>query len=477
MAHRGKVPNCKAETGVKGPIDGIRWYVVRDSTFDEFACCEACYEDVLYATSFRDHFVLSMAPIPVETTIVCDLAKAFIRRAATEYSVGNSWDEFMDWTRFRMKLPVCNDLKSAKCSTTMWYMPNPQIYGVAICGACFHDGVNLTPMAGSFMQVDVPDNRKEEMWECANSILPMRIAWMEANTKKNTQIWYSAARSISNHPPCTKDGIQGGVWHSLEGCSNFGVCGRCFAGILNTQGYGANFKPLAGPTDGSAYVCDFHPSKPRFLGYLEKLDQAVSTRNWPIFEDHIRRVAPQPACPRDGAVQNRRWYCGTELTVCESCYEEAIRGTSLSGELVLQERPDECICDIYSPRMRRQWADACAKDDLEGFNGILRHRMMVYGATVPRMRTIQQLMLIRMQTRNTLLLSSAMLQGADGIASAAMPAGAAHNYENSHIGHHWATYAGAESEIKFQEAMSMNVMPTGDIAEMAQLEQIWRQVE
>jgi hypothetical protein len=127
--------------------------------------------------------------------------------------------------------------------------------------------------------------------------------------------------------------------------------------------------------------------------------------------------------------------------------------------------------------MRRQWADACAKDDLEGFNGILRHRMMVYDATVPRMRTIQQLMLICMQTRNTLLLSSTMLQGADGIASAAMPAGAAHNYGNSHIGHHWATYAGAERDIKFQEAMSMNVMPTGDIAEMAQLEQIWRQVE
>jgi hypothetical protein len=59
-------------------------------------------------------------------------------------------------------------------------MPNPQIYGVAICGACFHDGVNLTPMAGSFMQVDVPDNRKEEVWECADSILPMRIGWMGA---------------------------------------------------------------------------------------------------------------------------------------------------------------------------------------------------------------------------------------------------------------------------------------------------------
>lgn len=491
MLHRDKIPNCQRKEGVKAGGPGSdQWYKLRNAEIPDFACCVACYEDIVCATPFADRFVLSPSNLQGnnqgQVVMICDLSVKFIYRALMEQSPRHDWTTFTNWAAMRLKLPACESLKSLKCSSTTWYMPNPPLYGVLVCGACFHDGADLTPMAGSFLQVAIPPEKVEEAWECANSasVLPMAVAWSTACSRKNFSLWYNAARTIPNYPPCTKDGIQNGIWYSMSGCPEFRICGRCFVGIIQSQGdvIGRHFHQHQS-TDGSAYICDFFINKTkRVLRYFEKLDEAVALANGQIFHDFITRVSPQPLCPTDGISRNRRWYSSSDAdggaTICESCYEEAIRGTTLANRLTLRENPDECFCDAYSPRMRGIWAQACASNDMSVYSRALKERMQIYAMTVPRMRTILEIAKMRMQTQSTLMLSSTMLQGADNIVSASRPAGSHHDlYGNSQIGYHWETSAGAQGEMQFRQATSMGIAQTGDMAEMAQLGALWRQYE
>lgn len=492
MLHREKIPNCQKKEGVKAGGPGSdQWYKFRNGEIPDFACCVACYEDIICATPFADRFVLSPSGLDGnnnkgQVVMICDLSVKFIYRALLEQSPRHDWNTFTTWAAARLKLPACMSLKSLKCSSTTWYMPNPPLYGVFVCGACFHDGADLTPMAGSFLQVQIPPEKSDEAWECANStsVLPMAVAWSTACNRKNFSLWYNTARTITNYPPCTKDGIHNRIWYSMSGCPEFRICSRCFIGIVQSQGdVIARHFHQSQSTDGSAYICDFFINKnKRTLRYFEKIDEAVTLANGQIFHDFIARVSPQPICPTDGTSRNRRWYCSSDddggTTICESCYEEAIRGTALANRLTLRERADECFCDAYSPRMRGIWNQACASNDMTVFGRALKERMQIYAITVPRMRTILEIAKMRMNTQSTLMLSSVMLQGADNIVSASRPAGMHHGmYGNSQIGYHWETAAGAQGEMQFRQATSMGIAATGDMAEMAQLGALWRQYE
>ncbi|KAH8694308.1 hypothetical protein BGW36DRAFT_384726 [Talaromyces proteolyticus] len=480
MIDRGKIQNCTGPTiglTASTATGGYSWYSLRNKEISGFVCCEACYSDTVRATAFADKFVLENGGVNGQS-VTCDMAISFIKKSLLDNSITQNWPLFIQSAAARMRIPACNSLKGAPCSSTLWYMPNPPMNRILICGACFHDGADLTPMAPSFSQVQVPENRKGEIWDCANSntVLGMVVAWNEACDKKNVALWHNAASIIQNLPPCTKDGITNGVWYTLSGCPDFKICGRCFVGIIQPFGLGRYFQHTGGPADGSAYICDLFPGFPRAQSYFLKIDEAVGVNDFSIFHNFVARLAPLPPCPKDGPWTNRLWYCGEEATICESCYEEAIRNTSLAGTLTLQKRTEEFICDAYSPRMRRLWDEACAKNNIQSFNVALRERRQVYQATMPRMRMILEMAKMRMNTQATLFMSSTLLQGADNIVSASQ-SHRTHDYGNSQIGYHWATAAGAQGAMQFQQALNMNIAPTGDMAEMSQLGACWRQYE
>lgn len=479
MIHRGKVQNC---TGPGTPIaiststNRYRWYRPRNNEIEGFVCCEGCYEDVVSATNFRDRFILDETVVNNNNQASCDMCVPFIKKCLLEHAPSQNWPVFIEWATARLKIPACKAVSGAACSSTLWYMPHPPIYNVLICGACFHDGADLTPLAASFSQVQVPPNRAHEVWECANSnVLSMTIAWIEACDKKNITIWQNAARTIPSLPACTKEGIKNVTWYTINGNPHFAICTRCYIGLIQTFGFGGYFQQINGPTDGSAHVCDFHPSVPRAQSYYVKLDEAIALQDFSIFSNFVARVSPLPVCPKDVPYVNRRWYSGEEATICESCYEEAFRNTKLAHTLTLRERPDECICDGYSPRMRGIWNKACAENNIQPFNAALRERSQVYLATVPRMRQILEIAKMRMQTQQTLLMSSIMLTGANNIVAASSNYNP-YQYGNTQLGW-YETSAGAQGAAQFQQALSMNVARTGDMAEMSQLGAIWRQYE
>ncbi|EED13575.1 conserved hypothetical protein [Talaromyces stipitatus ATCC 10500] len=480
MIHRPKIQHC---TGPRTPISlssttgRYRWYRPLNSEIEGFVCCEGCYEDLVSATSFRDRFILDSNVVNHGNQATCDMCVPFIKKCLLEHAPTQNWTTFVEWTSARLKIPSCKDIQGKPCSSTLWYMPLPPIHNLVICGECYHDGADLTPLASSFSQIQIPPNRRHEVWECANSIkvLAMMVTWNEACDKKNLQIWQNAARIVPTLPPCTKEGIRNVKWYTLSGCPNFAICGRCFIGIAQTYGMDRFFQQTNGPTNGSVFVCDFHPEIPRSHSYYGKFDEAIALQDFSIFHNFVARVSCLPVCPKDSPYRNRRWYCGDDATICESCYEEAIRGTSLAYTLTLQERPGECICDCYTPRMRGLWHKACAENDIQSFNAALRQRMQVYQATVPRMRQILAITKMRANTQATLFMSSIMLQGANNIVSAS----ASHHpyqYGNAQLGW-WDTPVGAQGAAQFQQAVSMNIAPTGDMAEMTQLGAIWKQYE
>ncbi|OKL59763.1 hypothetical protein UA08_04965 [Talaromyces atroroseus] len=480
MIARREIPNCTGPTTAvtaEPNANNYRWYSLRNSEIDGFVCCKACYEDTVCATTFADRFILEDFGVNGQSA-TCDMCIGFIKKAILQHSPSQNWATFIEWARARMKIPACKDLTGAACASTLWYMPNPPIHGVLVCGACFHDGADLSPLASHFIQIQIPESRKQEVWECANSQtqLGMLVAWNEACAKKIITLWHNAAHVIPGLPPCTKDGIRNGIWYTLDGCPDFKICGRCLTGIMQTFGLRNYFRQIGGPADGSPYICDLFPGVPRALSYFPKLDEAVILSDFSIFHSFVARLAPLATCPKDGPYKNRRWYCGEEATICESCFEEAIRDTSLAHTLTLRQRPDECICDAYSPRMRGLWNKACAENNIESFNLALRERMQVYLATVPRMRNILEVTKMRMNTQSTLFMSSIMLQGANNIVAASRT----HNpylYGNSHIGYNWETPSGAQGAMQFQQALNMNIAPTGDMAEMKQLGDLWRRYE
>lgn len=480
MIYRGKIQNC---TGAGNPVglstttNRYRWYRPINNEIEGFVCCEGCYEDLLSATNFRDRFILDENVINHNDQATCDMCVPFIKKCVLEHAPSHNWPIFLEWATARLKIPACKDLKGAACSSTLWYIPHPPIHNILICGACFHDRADLTPLASSFSQVQVPPNRANEVWECANStsVLGMAVAWAEACDKKNINIWQNAARTIPGLPPCTQEGIRNVTWYTIGANPKFAICARCYIGLVQTFGMGGYFQQINGPTDGSAYICDFHPSIARAHSYYAKFDEAVALQDFSIFTNFVARLSPLPVCPKDVPHVNRSWYCGGEATICESCYEEAFRDTKLAHLLTHRQRPDECICDGYSPRMRGLWNKACAENNFQPFNVALRERMQVYQATVPRMRQILEIAKMRMQTQQTLFMSSIMLTGANNIVSASSNSHP-YQYGNTQLGW-YDTSAGAQGAAQFQQALGMNVAPTGDMAEMSQLGAIWKQYE
>jgi len=64
----------------------------------------------------------------------------------------------------------------------------------------------------------------------------------------------------------------------------------------------------------------------------------------------------------------------SELTICEKCYSEVIQPDMLKGvDLAKRADPTPSIfpggftCQLYSERMRRVWAEAAARGDIEYF--------------------------------------------------------------------------------------------------------------
>ncbi|KKK24018.1 hypothetical protein AOCH_002782 [Aspergillus ochraceoroseus] len=476
MNRRANIADCNGLTPV-GPEVGTRWFHLKSRDIDNFGICAACYEDIALATPFGNNFEPSATGQPAGELWNCKMTE-YARRAMEKYGQTNNWREVATSVGKVMQTPACNGAIGSVASKRQWYRPKPHIDGMVICDACY-----FHYFAASFMESSFEPARVDFMnggwntWVCDMSLLSTKVAFIRANQQKNYQIFWNASRTILASAPCPADSAYGGTWYGLGPTGEHaGTCAQCFAGIIEPFGFANHFVRVPSLSNEKR-TCTFHEKSPRRSEYLKKYDNAISTRNLSNFRDFAIRFGPLPLCPTNAMVKNRRWYGRDEFLICESCWEEFAKETSLASQLPHRGivLPDAC-CDMYSSRMRTLWNEACAKGDMTDFVTFAKHRAAVYAQTVPRMHEILAMTKMRMQQKQTLLMAGIMLQGADNIVGASRAPGYT-TYGNSSIGYGFATQAGAQGAMQFGQGLNMSVVDGGEMMQVQQLEKMWKEVE
>ena len=120
-----------------------------------------------------------------------------------------------------------------------------------------------------------------------------------------------------------------------------------------------------------------------------------------------------------------------------------ISDTSPAENFVLERRIDPNICSLYSPLMRRKWAEAHESGSFDEFLAYCRRRLGAYAQTISVAVKIKRLKLVRMKRVITLALLSVVYQVLERHVLVA-EAGDEYLHGDATVGWH-PTWYGAES--------------------------------
>ncbi|OJJ46405.1 hypothetical protein ASPZODRAFT_151960 [Penicilliopsis zonata CBS 506.65] len=481
-ARRAQIADCQGARGLAADV-GTQWFHPTHRDIDGFGICAACYEDLVCGTSLAGRLTPANPGQPAGELWSCKMTP-YLRRVLLRAATHNDWVAFSVAALQAARLPACPGSAGVAASKRSWFQPVPAIDGLVVCETCYINNVAASFMETNWVAVPAAPAFTAAGWQtrvCGFSVLPLKIACLKATQDQDYPLLWRAAKTIFSTPYCAPAGIENGTWHRLR-CGQdleFELCAQCMAGIMVPFGFGDRFVQIPFPA-GTKRLCDMNTSAPRQRDYYRKLDEAVSLGDFTCFETYARRFAGVPPCPTYNIVKGcHRWYGNDEFLACQQCWEEFVRDTPLANNLVHKGvvLPDGACCDLYSPRMRQLWMQACNTGDLASFTAAAQHRTSVYAQTVPHMQELLAMARMRLAQKQTLLFSSVMLQGANNIVEASRaPRTQTTTYGNSQVGYH-ATPAGAQGARDWHQANNITVVPGNEMVVVAQLEAMWKEVE
>lgn len=138
--------------------------------------------------------------------------------------------------------------------------------------------------------------------------------------------------------------------------------------------------------------CSLRSSATRFGDYLDMVvvssheaEKKRKSPNTKPFCDLAKQLAAIDDCPRDKMNPRKAWHIHPhlpEFTICQDCYEAVVyplvkTGSPLAAKIDKKPQqfpnPDvKCCCNLYSPRMRKVFREACEDEDYEH----LRHTVL-----------------------------------------------------------------------------------------------------
>ncbi|KAK2046033.1 hypothetical protein LZ31DRAFT_463292 [Colletotrichum somersetense] len=450
MSSRLSILDCKGQQGSRGGA-GIKWFKTLNSRLEGFISCEACYEDTVLATSFRQHFVANETVQPPDATWSCDVCLPFIARSLVKYSkrCTYAWEEWVQAAAKHINLPQCES-KPVSPTTRQWMQLRGQRFPeLKMCERCYEETIALTPLDGNFEVFPQQPSHTGLDWMdvalgyrsvepspflCSATSLPVRVSIAAANSQKDVGVFYKALETIIPSPHCTEQGIVGGVWHTLKNgeLGSYSLCAACYAG---------------------------YRSAPRWLQHMYRMQEAVETGVWSRYAGFIRKFDGVPDCARETQVENRKWYGWDDCTICPECYFTFCKGSSSS-----------------SPAPGK-WTEACEKGDAGELVEFSRQRHGVYVQTVLRVQMLRQMQELQMMNAMHAGLLSVTYQGIEGMR---VVSGTTDGYEhgNSTLGWH-ATEEGATSAA-FRNQMQSGMSQANSASTwmmIAQLTMKWKEVE
>ncbi|VUC33038.1 unnamed protein product [Clonostachys rosea] len=373
MKKRSTIPNCQ----LTKQLEGESWYVSQD--LQGMTLCRACVEDTNIRPLFREKFTLQTT-----STAYCDMSLRFIAGIFERYKDTGSWASFTRDVSARLSMGACPLREPAPAVGRLW-MQTRQGHShpsLKICAGCYMDFFVGNPDEAVF-------ERAPESWDyvhcdIGNSFL--QFTAVSAADKGDLSIFWKAARGMRSQPPCTDQGIQGGNWYALSGKpAGFSVCGSCYASLVEPTGLRRHFINTGHSSEKN--LCSFNRGHGRFTDYLIHFSRSMAIGEIKYLDDYVKKYGTVLVCPkyRPTSGKNGKFWGWDNLTICENCYIDFARGTSLESRYLLRGALDAVgkMCDLYSPRMRKLYSEACATGDLDGLLAKASQRRDVWSATVP----------------------------------------------------------------------------------------------
>ncbi|KAL8782544.1 MAG: hypothetical protein Q9195_009628 [Heterodermia aff. obscurata] len=393
---RLSIKPCAGTQGIKGG-NGVKWFKPSNDEIPGFVCCEACHEDVVLDTNFEPRFSPYWEQQPADQTWSCDLAIPYLRRSLPQFAWTGDWYGFVQACRRRMSLPECARGVSAVAIQKTWFntvRPSP-IPDMTICEACYLDRAGWqVDAAPNFAPISFDIHQYSTQLLCDFSIAPMAACADILLVHGMFAKWHHFATLTAGKPRCDPEGIVDGEWYGLpdptdptRNIENFDICAACHAGWNQSADWGHLFRRWTYPPSTSR-LCDFNPSAPAYADYLDKWNQMYFTRDPAPFIDYVSRFASLSKCQGTKQLEHAAWYGDTaaSLLICPRCFEEAVRGTYFASAFALQKTqlPGAHHCSLYSPRMRKKYAEACEQQSLDALFNFATEREHIYQQTMPQ---------------------------------------------------------------------------------------------
>ncbi|WYZ42543.1 hypothetical protein EsH8_VI_000242 [Colletotrichum jinshuiense] len=390
LRHRSTIPDCRGVDGVMGS-EAAKWYRPKNNAVPNMVVCQACFEDHIQPYRFAANFEPATGQASNDVWS-CDLSIQYIQKLYKAKATKNDWAGFTQEATTRMSLPACAKRQKVAVSSRKWFTPTTGHESVLVCAACHSDHI-----VGS---------GQEHKWRDAGSNLASRygslvycilghfnvgIAMSRAIETKDFTIFWKALDAACSEEFCNPQGIKDGKWYTFPSHpEGFSICASCVATIAEPLGLASSLVSKCGVSPGTTLLCSFNPASPRFVSYMTKLLEGFFIADTQPLESYALEFANLPLCPRDEDFQNRRWYGWQDCTICPSCYHEFIRGTALAASMPLKGEtvPASLMCEMYSPRMRCLYADACARTppNASELLKVSKARRATYVETVPPLR-------------------------------------------------------------------------------------------
>lgn len=469
MKSRPRVEECPSTNAQESRT----WWVTPDAP--GLSICSACYEDEILAGSFAERFRLEELP----KGYICDMALWFINRMHEKHAEIQDWTGFVGEVKDRIQIAVCPKMQVVPSSSRTWLASKREPTALQICYACYGDFFYGTPNETYFYQT-MPQTKNAR---CLLGNFNLLIPAQQAIAKKDPELFWRSIEAVDRQPYCDPNGITGGTWYTLpNNPDGFGVCGACFAGIIEPLGGSQLFVRKANASSSEATICCFNPGHTRFGGFMSVIAPTLYTNSWKPLGEFAATFAKVPRCPRDSmnTPPNRRYWGWDDIHICEECYLTFAKGTALEpmfvmkGEVIAASR----LCDLYSPRMRGMYTDASeGRLPLAELLAFANQRRVIYIQTVPECeRILNQQKIMALQAQNLGIMGTAYKS-----MGGTLDAVTGHSYTvgNAYVGY------GHANEMVFQGALydkqsrelSSSVTSGSAMLQIQMLEQRWRAVE
>lgn len=257
-----------------------------------------------------------------------------------------------------------------------------------ICQKCYYEYCvgNMLESCFTPTRITLGDNIASNVCVAGHWVQP-RIALLMAAAENDIGIFTSITLSTvmyntSQKPPNTICNAQTGTVgpkynFRQQTIYNFGICEYCVYTVaaifpqLNQQ-LVLQARPQSHLIPS---LCNFNVATTRFSNIVTELMRSYASRDISTLIRYITELSALPPCTLEthSGDMSRLWYTTAttpDLDVCAECHFTTIRGTPLAALFYVRTNRVPGIstaCDLYSPRSRKAFQDACESNSMTEF--------------------------------------------------------------------------------------------------------------